>query len=126
MGCGASDMETDAPRDRNNPLVANLKETQKEIIVDHIDSDDLVSLATYMEKVGNILCDVGAKPNSEISDEGMRWMLIHLCCRWDSDDCLEFLLKEYFADHPGAYVDLVNSQTIEGYTCLHLCAIWMS
>ena len=56
----------------------------------------------------------------------MKWMLTHLCCRWDADDCLEYLLKEFFAENPKKYVDFVNAQTVEGYTCLHLCAIWMS
>lgn len=56
----------------------------------------------------------------------MDWMLTHLCCRWDADNCLEFLLKEYFSTNPRGYVDLVNAPTIEGYTCLHLCSIWGS
>ena len=56
----------------------------------------------------------------------MRWMLIHLCCRWDADNCLEYLLKDYFCQHPKNYIDFVNAETNEGFTCLHLCAIWKS
>ena len=54
----------------------------------------------------------------------MEWNLIHLCCRWDADKCLEYLLKEFFSKNPKDYATFVNSPTIEGYTCLHLCAIW--
>ncbi len=51
-------------------------------------------------------------------------MLTHLCCRWDADNCLEYLLKDYFCSNPTNYIDFVNAPTSEGYTCLHLCAMW--
>jgi hypothetical protein len=56
----------------------------------------------------------------------MGWMLTHLCSRWDSDLCLEYLLRLYFVENPRGYINFVNSQTAEGYTCLHLCCIWNS
>lgn len=56
----------------------------------------------------------------------MRWMMTHLCCRWDADNSLEYLLKNYFLSKPDGYIDFVNAPTIEGYTCLHLCALWQS
>lgn len=56
----------------------------------------------------------------------MGWMLTHLCCRWDSDACLEFLLRLSFVENPKGYINFVNCQTTEGYTCLHLCSVWNS
>ena len=51
-------------------------------------------------------------------------MLTHMCCRWDSPHCLEYLLKEYFSENPKGYIDFVNAPTVEGYTCAHLCGMW--
>ena len=56
----------------------------------------------------------------------MNWNLVHLCCRWDSHKCLDFLLRLFFVENPKGYVDFVNGQTVEGYTPLHLCCIWGS
>ena len=81
MGCGVSSDEPETPQARYNPIKSHLNDQQKEKLVDHIDSDDLPSLAVDME-------ECGASPNTEISDKGMKWMLTHLCCRWDADDCL--------------------------------------
>ena len=62
--------------------------------------------------------------HAEISDSGMKWMMTHYCCRYDADNCLEYLLKNYFVENGSAYIDYVNAPTAEGYTPLHLCATW--
>ena len=53
-------------------------------------------------------------------------MPTHFCCRWDAPKCLEYILKEFYAFSPRGYIKFVNSPTSDGYTCLHLCAIWGS
>ena len=50
--------------------------------------------------------------------------MTHYCCRYDADNCLEYLLKNYFVENGSAYIDYVNAPTAEGYTSLHLCATW--
>ena len=54
----------------------------------------------------------------------MMWMTSHMCCRWNSPHCLEYILKEYFSQNPVGYIDYVNAPTVEGYTPLHVCSIW--
>ena len=54
----------------------------------------------------------------------MKWMMVHYCCRYDAENCLEYLLKNYFVEKGAGYLDYVNARTAEGYTPLHLCAMW--
>lgn len=88
-----------------SPLINNLTDKQKDKLSDLIEVDDMLTLTVTMD-------ELGAQPNSEISDSEMRWMLTHLCCRWDSDNSLEYLLKDYFIQSPHRFVDFVNAPTV--------------
>lgn len=51
-------------------------------------------------------------------------MAHHYCCRFNAFKVLDFILKTAYLEDPRNYVQFVNEPTVEGFTCLHLCAIW--
>lgn len=53
-------------------------------------------------------------------------MMTHLACRYDSNKCLEYLLRNYFVEFASIYINYANAPTIEGYSALHMCAMWKS
>lgn len=125
MGCESSNADMpSAPK--NSIILRALNKKQKDQVIAEIEKDDMLGLAVVMDELGKLSFNIGAVPQCEISDEKMNWTMIHFCCRWDSEKCLEYLLREFFSEQPKSYPAFVNSQTIEGYTCLHLCAIWMA
>ena len=70
--------------------------------------------------------ETGLKINSELSEKGKFWTSIHFCCRHNSAKILAYILKITYIENPGLYASHINLTTVEGYTCLHLCAIWDS
>jgi hypothetical protein len=54
------------------------------------------------------------------------WTTIHFCCRFDAPLCLDYFLKKCYLQNMKQYVIFVNQPTLEGSTCLHLCATWGS
>jgi ankyrin repeat protein len=62
--------------------------------------------------------------NAELSERGLFWMATHFCCRFNAFKVLDYVLKTAYLEDPKHYSNYVNEQTIEGYTCIHLCAIW--
>lgn len=48
--------------------------------------------------------------------------MTHFCARWDSGNCLEYLLKNFFIGSAIGYIDYVNATTVDGETPLHLAA----
>lgn len=62
--------------------------------------------------------------NSELSECGLAWSTVHFCCRFDAPCCLEYYLRKCYIQDLNEYLYMVNQRTKEGYTCLHLCAIW--
>ena len=92
MGCESSNADMPSPP-KNSIILRALNKKQKDQVIAEIEKDDMLGLAVVMDELGKLSFNIGAVPQCEISDEKMNWTMIHFCCRWDSEKCLEYLLR---------------------------------
>ena len=51
---------------------------------------------------------------------------MHFCARWNSTECMEYILKDAYASSYEYLFSMVNAKTCEGYTPLMVSVIYTS
>lgn len=96
-----------------------LTKHQKEKIIKCISQDEQHKLITFLNK--EVIT-----AEKEIGIKGSRWNLLHVCAKYNASECMQKLLKNIYQQDKEAYLEIVNSQTIEGYSHLMISVIYQS
>jgi len=82
------------------------------------------------DKDYNLVVDLMEKndvdPHEEISVKGYNWTCIHYAAHFNAEQIIEYLLKAAYARTPDKFLEIVNTQSKEGWSALMVCGIYRS
>jgi len=85
----------------------------------------LIQSRNYKEFVQQMeLHDVD--PHEEISVEGYNWTCLHYAAHFNAASILEYLIKRAFDRNKERFLEIINTQTIEGWSPLMIAVIFKS